>query len=137
MSNDDWKYVEERLRVLWTGVELMCDGYRIRLDLKQISQFRNVITVTINGWFRGKWLMRGDVNEEGRRFFPTRQRYLYSGKSRAVFKKMSKQTLKRLRIDPDEKYSYKDYAWRSFNALKKHLIENNQSIELRQKRNDE
>jgi len=128
MTPDDWTYVETRLRSLYSSVDLMCDGYRVTLTLRQVTPFKNAITVWVNGWLRGSWMSL--ESEEGRRFYPTHYRHYYRKAARDSLKKMSKRSRELLAPDYDKKYTYKQPMWGSFKLMKKHIIENNEKIEL-------
>lgn len=123
MTPEDWKYVEERLKGLFSPVVLDCDGYRLHLELKRISQFKNAICFYVDGFFKVKWVL--DDCEERRRFFrPITKRMLPKKASKGISKKMVKQ------FGLDKTYTNYRGDWTSFRSLKSHLIKNNKEITL-------
>ena len=117
MNNDDWKKVDNALKSVFSpGAKLLIDGYEVTLILCQKSQFQNAIAVYINGSFKGKWL--AEDCEERRRFFCCKKRTLVKEKD---FKACG-----------IRRYAYNEYFsyWTNFNKMKKHFIDNNNSIEL-------
>lgn len=128
MTPQDWKEVEERLNLFSAIVKLRCDGYEVTLVLKRISQFKNAIMVYVNGEIRGSWL--AEDCEERRRFYRPRVKSLYSQKQKAALRKVSKKLRKKFGLpNPEAKYTFYDFYWTSFKALKCHLIKHNKSIE--------
>ncbi|TEB10024.1 hypothetical protein Pmgp_02719 [Pelotomaculum propionicicum] len=106
-----------------------CDGYEVTLRLGRISQFKNAILVYINGEVRGEWLLKDC--EERRRFFQPVKRSVLSRKTCSGLRKISKKLRQKAGLpDPDAKYTYYCPYWTSFKSLKRHLIKNNDSIEL-------
>lgn len=129
MTKQDWAYVEERLKKQFAIVVLDCDGYRLSLTLKQISDMGLAIFTYINGEFKGRWML--EDCEECRRFLYPRVRYVMSAKDRKSWvKDLGKRWLKAHNIDVDKTYTAYLPWWKSFRSLKAHLIKNNTSIEL-------
>lgn len=128
MDDAGWEAVATGLEILYNKVDLICDGYRLTLQLVRISQFRNAITFYVNGEFLGKWFF--DACEERRRFFRPVRRYEYTSRMRKTMHKMSKQMLKQMNLEPDKKYTAYFSHWTSTNALRRHLEKHNTSIEL-------
>lgn len=129
MTKQDWAYVEEQLKKQFVIVNLICDGYRLSLQLSRIGKMSLAIFIYVNGELNGRWIL--DDCEERRRFFYPRVRYAMSEKDRKSWvKDFGKRWLKAHNIDVDKTYT--DYLpwWRSFHSLKTHLIKNNTSIEL-------
>lgn len=122
----EWKNVEESLKSFYHVVKLKCDEYVLTLKLEHISQFENGIGFYVNGEFKGKWLM--EDCEERRRFFQPVTRSFMTAKQKAMVKKMSKK--RRDQVDEEHKITFYRVYWKSFKALKSHLIRNNQNIEL-------
>ncbi|MDY0348750.1 MAG: hypothetical protein RBR13_07965 [Tenuifilaceae bacterium] len=56
MKNEDWKRVDQALRIPFGSVTLMCDGYRLDLQVNY-AKMRLMIIWFVNGDFRAKWLM--------------------------------------------------------------------------------
>lgn len=128
MTNGDWKYMEEELDRIYGRVELLCDGYRVQFQYGAIGKRLFIHTAYINGWFKGSWLL--DDCEERRRFYRKRSVFALPLKLRKLEKKLGKRILRQRNIDPDKRIDHYDFKWTSFNQLKKHLIANNNSIEL-------
>lgn len=126
MTPQDWKEIEKRLQYLYSLVKLKCDGYEVTLTLARISQMKNAIVVYINGEIRGKWL--AEDCEERRRFFRPVTKSIVSPKQKAGWKKLSKKT--RQELEARTRYTCYYSYWTSFSALKRHLIKNNNTIEL-------
>ncbi len=128
MKDADWKHVEETLAILYHPVELDCDGYRLRLELVRIGKMELGICFHVNGSFQGAWV-REDC-EERRRFFRPIVRPAYTGAFRKSLGKLRKATRKELGVDLEKTFTYYAMHWTSFKSLKRHLVKNNQNIEL-------
>lgn len=126
VNSEDWKDIEEKLKGIYCPVKLICDGYELTLVLERYNQYRNVISIYVNGVRKGEWHFNDC--EERRRFFCPRTKSIYSPKQMAQFKKISKKIWKEM--EAKNKYIYYQAYWTSFRALKTHLIKNNQVIEL-------
>lgn len=132
MTKEDWARVEVALAHLYRVVKLRVDEYDVALMLGQVSAYKNLIIIEVNGCFKGEWLSKDC--EERRRFCHRREQALFSAKQKATWNKMSKRAQKQLsreyRLDIEAKYEFYDPYWTSFRALKTHLINHNTSIEL-------
>lgn len=128
MTKNDWDQVKTSLERFWGSAELKIDGYQISLSLVRVSTYKLAIAIYVNGVFKGEWLMK--ECEERRRFFPKKERSLLTAKDKASWKKFSKKTRQELETKYDKKYEFYASHWTSFGSLKKHLIDNNTSIEL-------
>lgn len=128
MNRKEWQAAEEALKSLYGQVILKVDDYEVTLRLGLISTYKNGIMVYVNGKFKGQWLF--EDCEERRRFLRRKERLVTTPKQRAAFNKMSKRMQKEYQDLFDRKYESYDFYWSSFNALRKHLIENNESIEV-------
>lgn len=126
MTKEEWKKVEEDLKSPFRTVRLNCDGYKLSLALVRISTYQMGICPYIDGKIKGEWLLKDC--EERRRFFDRGERSILTAKGKKEYAKLSKKRQKELH----EKYFYDVYKpyWTSFRRLKKHLMENNESIEL-------
>ena len=129
MTAGDWKEIEEKLKSFYSIVKLRCDGYEISIVFERVGQFKNAIVVYVGGKIKGEWLMA--ECEESRRFFRKVTRSLLTQKQKAALKKMSKKFQNEFGLKST--YSYYTASWTSFKSLKKHLVENNKSIELIEK----
>ena len=126
MTKEDWAYVEETLKSPYKIVKLNCDGYILGLHLQRIGTYKLAICVYVNSKLRGDWILNDC--EERRRFFKRTQKSILSASGMKKFRKLSKKEQEEWR----EKFFYDIYSpcWTSFGSLKKHLEENNESIEL-------
>lgn len=122
MNKYDWKRVEEALKSFHNVAELRVDGYKLSLHLEQISTYKNAIMIYVEDVFKVEWF---NECEERRRFFRVERENFLTAKT---IKGLSKKRQKELK----EKYAYDYYTpiWTSFAALRRHLIANNESIEL-------
>lgn len=133
MTKEDWKKIDEELKHQFHTVHLKCDDYRVDLYLTQVGQFKLVIGVYVNGWFKGEWFKDAkSPSEEALRFFPTRYINRYSAKVKKFWLKapFGKKYCKEHDIDLNARREYKGFSWDSFPALKRHFIKHNKSIEL-------
>jgi len=129
-TKEEWQQVEERLQRLLCPVTLRCDGYEVGLTLSPINQFRNAITVSVDGWFRGVWMLIEEGSEEGRRFFPTRRKAVWrEAEKKRLIRACGKREAEK-HFDFNKRLECRDPCWSSFNSLKRHFIANNESIEL-------
>ena len=134
MQPGDWEKARKQLMHGFGSVTLICDGHRVTLRTRWISPLRMGITPYVNGTIELKWLY--EDCEERRRFMRPVTRYVLSPQVRKKIHELLKQLQKKRReellIDPvsspDRKYTYYDFAWLSFEALKKHLLSNNRKI---------
>ena len=127
MTKEEWTQSQEALKSLYHTVNLKVDGYEVAIMLQRVSTYKNAISIYIGGVFKGAWLV--DDCEERRRFVQKKEQYIFPPKKRAELKKgLSKREQKQL--DIDRKYTIYRSHWSSFGALKKHLTNNNKSIEL-------
>ena len=129
MTPEDWKEVDRCLQLFICTVKLKCDEYMVALMLCRITQLRNVIQIFVNDEVRGTWLL--DDCEERRRFMCPVKKPVYSQKQKANLKKLSRKARREAGLPAlDATVTvYRPY-WTSFKALKRHLIRNNNSIEL-------
>lgn len=123
MTKEEWAEVEKKLQSPWGSVDLMCDGYKLTLQVQR-DKMRLIIMIFVDGEFKGIWF---NECEERRRFFQPCKRKIYKAKT---FKGFSKRTLKSMQIDPNETITHYRPFWTAFRPLKAHLIKNNTSIEL-------
>lgn len=128
MNKEDWEIVKIRLERLYTPIKLNCDGYELTLILVRDGQFSNYIQFYVNGKFRLEWF--NEDCEERRRFFRKSERSRLNSKSRAELKKLKTSKKRMKELEERAKYIIYDPMWKSFNSLKKHLIANNENIEL-------
>lgn len=127
MTPEQWQEIEKKLSHPWgIPVRLRVDGYDLTLAVRARKPLRFVICPFVNGYFRGEWLVHnqaGEWCEEARRFLPLKKRHLFSP---ARIKRLGKKLGKKL----DKTYEHREPFFTAFAALKRHLIANNESIEL-------
>lgn len=128
MTKEQWKEAENALKSLFNYVKLKIDGYEVSLHLERIDTYKNGITVYINGKFDGNWLFQ--ECEERRRFCRKIEKSMVTSKQKAEFKKLPKKLQKEYQEFYNRKYEYYNFYWTSFNTLKRHLIKENENIEL-------
>ena len=116
MTGEEWKIVEEDLKIIGNPVKLTIDNYDITLTLGQISTYKNGIFIYINGYMKGIWLAR--ECEERKRFLQKHEHNLYDNKTNKQILKLGKKRRTELGLDDELKYvSYTSY-WTSFKQLK-------------------
>lgn len=124
MTKEEWKRTENALMQIGNIVKLNIDGYKLSLLLMQIKIYKNEILFEVDS----KLKLPSEVTEEIRkRFYPVTRKCVYN---KSKLKKLSKRRQKELLSDPHAYYEYYSVTWTSFHKLKKHLIENNENIEL-------
>jgi hypothetical protein len=96
--------------------------------LERLNTYKNIIRIYVDGKFEGKWLL--EECEQRRRFMRRREKSLMSNKQKAAFKKLSKKRQKEFQEYYDRKYVYYEPWWMAFGPLKRHLIAENESIEI-------
>ena len=128
MTKDEWAQVEKELRIIWGTVRLDVDGYDIALQLQQVRPTKNAIAIYIDGQFKGKYL--AEDCEERRRFVCKSTNNVLRGKQKTDFQKLPKKMQKDMEAKYPMTYDVYKTHWGSFGALKRHLVANNQDIQL-------
>lgn len=129
MTKEEWKQVEAALGWPYGTAKLHIDGFEVALGLARAAPLKYVITSYINGHFKGDWLITDC--EERRRFLRPVTLHLYTPKKRAeLLKRFGKRRLKEWGIDLDRTSTCYRWDWTSFAALRRHLVANNERIEL-------
>ena len=130
MTKDEWLQVKNRLSHPWGSVTLMVDGYTLMLRVEQAKALKFEIMPYVNGEFKGTWMQKD--SEEGKRFLRpvTIAAHKPAEKARLV-KGMSKKMIKAIFGDRlDATFTVFLWGWPTFGPLQRHLIANNQVIEL-------
>jgi hypothetical protein len=131
MTADDWKKLEAALRSPFGRAVLTVDGYALTLEVQQAKPLKFVIGFYVDGWFKGEWAL--DDCEERRRFCCPKKGHLFSPAARAKMKKgLSKRSIAKYLPNVDKAFTWYSSVWSSFAPLKRHLIANNKSIELKE-----
>ena len=102
MTGEEWKIVEEDLKIIGNPVKLTIDNYDITLTLGQISTYKNGIFIYINGYMKGIWLAR--ECEERKRFLQKHEHNLYDNKTNKQILKLGKKRRTELGLDDELKY---------------------------------
>lgn len=127
MSPKQWQRVADELALPWGRAALRCDGYVLTLQVVPISPLRYAIEVYVDGWIKGAWL---DTDcEERRRFMRPVNVHLFSPAERRRMLAGIRRPTKELRELADKRMTLYQSRWKSFRALQRHLVANNQVIE--------
>jgi hypothetical protein len=131
MTAEEWKKVEAALQSPYGRAVLAVDSYELTLQVQQLKPLKFAIGFYVDGWFKGEWLT-SDC-EERRRFCRRMESAVYSPAQRAkITKGFSKRNVAKYFPDMAKKFTWYSNAWSSFGALKRHLVANNQQIELKE-----
>lgn len=131
MTNEDWKYVEDRLSNPFGSVKLLVDGYNVTLVCQPEKPLHYSITVFIDGNFYAKWVLNDcDIR---RRFCSRHTKCYLDQKARNRLKREKKSVREEVKKRATTEY-YMPF-WNSFRSMKNHFIKNNTSIELVGKEN--
>jgi len=125
MTGQDWKKVEDALSSPYGQAKLLVDGYEVRLEVDRLKGLQFAIWVWVDGWIKTEWATAD--SEIGRRFYRPAQSYAFSADMRKALNAVPK---KHRPADPGEKITSYMPHWLSFGPLKRHLLKNNQNIEL-------
>lgn len=128
MTKDEWDQVEKAVESQFCVTNLTVDGYSLKLILERIGRYELGIAVYIDGEIRGEWIMKDC--EERRRFYRRSTRSVLNKKEKDMLKKMSKKRRDEFAKEYNTTYDVYYPYWQSFRALKKHLIDNNNDIQL-------
>lgn len=126
----------QRAAEQWLGTtELQCDGYRIRTYRQEVKRNQLGLVLYVNGQIKGIWCDARQPCPE-QRFLRKRERYIFKAADRKMLKALSKTKKKELRrssplVDnPDAKVIWFDVIWPSAKALRRHLEQVCESIEI-------
>lgn len=127
MTKQEWDEAEKALKDFFHQVHFCIDGYKVTVRLVRVSTYKNAIAIYVDGVFRGEWLI--NECEYRRRFLPKKEKHLFTAKQMEDLRKqlrLSKKACERY----NSTFTYYDAHWASFAAMKRHLIANNDNIEL-------
>lgn len=125
MTKEEWESIECKLCFPGEGVHLKVDGYDITLRVL-MDKMKLVIAVYVNGSIKAEWIMEdGDIR---RRFYQRRKHSLLTAADKKKLAKECKSVQKAVK-ERAAYYSFTPY-WASFRSLKRHLVKNNESIEI-------
>lgn len=129
MKPADWEWVRLQLSTPYgLPVRLLCDGIKLDLAVVQTRPLRYVIHIYVDGLFRGAWSSPKLPCEEQRRFMRRTERAMHTAKQLAILKPLYRAA--QVRQMAAKKFVWFQPTWPSFEALKKHLVANNQVIAL-------
>ncbi|OYZ03461.1 MAG: hypothetical protein B7Y42_00340 [Polaromonas sp. 28-63-22] len=129
MTKEEWAAVEAGLRYPYDSVKLLVDGHNLTLQVQPDKPMKMVIAWYVDGAFKGAWL-KAD-SDIGKRFACPHAVHLYTPTQKARIRKdYGKRGTAKYFPELDRKATYLGWTWASFRSLKKHLIANNQSINI-------
>lgn len=129
ITKEQWLKVSYALSHPYGSASLICDGYTVNLQVVSTGKLKFAIQPYIDGWSKGKWLL--EDCEERRRFMRPNTMRLYTAKQIAEMTKgLSKSAVRKYMPGLDKKIPFYSLVWPGFAALKRHLIANNQVIEI-------
>ena len=149
ITNADWLKIKDVCSSIYGKAELIIDGFEVTIHrrlqrVKNGSQIKVINAIFVNGVMEGKWFNGFDCktgrcdSEEVTRFFPLQTKMRHSDAKKELSKLKSKKKIKFIKDFYEELYG-KDFLEQklyfqcsnpSFQALKKHWIANNKSIEV-------
>lgn len=123
ISKEEWKQIENHLLYPGATEYLQCDQYLVTLKVGA-EKLRMYIYIYVDGWFRGEW-SRSDCD--------IRRRFLCAVKDN-LFRRMptkgrSGRPYVTKKVKKSGEFTYYVPTWRSFSALRKHLVKNNTTIQ--------
>ena len=129
LSKEQKAMLAEKLSNPWGQVKLICDGYRITLNVERVKAMQYRVVTYVNGEWKGVWFSGREEHPE-QKFLNKKTRYAYSPTFRA---KMLKLVGKRaFAKDPDYSKTYVSYdiSWASGKAAIAHLCRVCESVEI-------
>lgn len=129
-DRDTWERIKFELSNPWGAVNLKVDGYDVSLRISRKNPLRFVIVVYVNGHFKGRWMLMNEESEEGRRFFPILARRVLRGKRRVRYIDAIGKRAAKTDSLLQECITYRLPYWSSVDALRRHFVKHNQSIEV-------
>ena len=130
MTKEEWESIERKLCFPGAYARLKVDGYSITLKVMRYKM-KMVIAVYTDGYIKGEWLVEDcDIR---RRFYQRRKHSLLTAADKKKLAKERKSVQKAVQ-ERAAYYSFSPY-WASFRSLKRHLMKNNESIEICEENN--
>jgi len=127
LSKEEWIDLENSLLWPLAQREILCDGYKVTLQVRNLKKLQLGIFVFVDGYMKGKWVL--EDCEERRRFLCPVTRPIFRGKERQKLE----QYLAKLEHRPSRhKETITGYYswWTDFTAMRRHFERNNQEIRL-------
>lgn len=129
ITKEQWQKVQDALSSPYGQATLICDGYRVNLQVVPVGNLKFGILPYVNGWSKGEWLTKDC--EERRRFMRSKTIRLHTAKQIAEMTRgLTKRAVKKYMPGLDKTMTVYSLAWQSFAALKRHLTANNKVIEF-------
>lgn len=128
MTPADWAAVEMELSSPWGDVELLCDGFKLTVQVRRVKPLKYAMLVYVDGVVKGVWSNADKPCEEQRRFMRPVSVKLHKPADLAKLKPLY--SAKQFREMSSRKYEYFLPQWNSFKPLQRHLLKNNQVITL-------
>lgn len=127
LSKEEWTTIENSL--LWPLAQrkLLCDGYEVTLQVRNLKKLQLAIFVFVNGYMKEKWML--EDCEERRRFLRPMKRPIFRSKDSQKLE----QRLAKLQDRPSRhKETITGYYgwWTDFTAMRRHFCRHNQDIRL-------
>lgn len=128
MTPQQWQEVADQLALPWGSARLYCDGYELTMQVAPVAPLRYVIRVYVGGRIEGRWLTQ--ECEERRRFLRPVQIPLYTPTDKKKLLAGIKRPSQAFRdsLGLDKKVTVYRPDWKSFRALKAHLLAHNTDI---------
>lgn len=126
-TREQWADIERRLGSPYGRVDLKCDTFELTLLVEAVKPRQFTIMVFVDGSFRGTMLSTDC--EERRRFMRPRTRCYFKARD---YKSWRRAFGKKTADEQKAKFTYRHYEpfWPAFGPLKRHLLANNERIEL-------
>lgn len=126
MTKEEWKKVEDWWDTGFSSVKLMVDRHEIQLhNIIDKKKMTVSVEIYVDGYIKGEYSNKD--SEIGNHFWQRIKKALYSTKE---LKERAKIWGKRHEAAQQSYFEYNLPYWRSFNAFKKHLTQNNTDIKL-------
>ena len=129
LTKEQKEMLAETLTTPWGGVELLCDGYRIALQVQRVKELTYRVTTFVNGKWEGKWMSGKEAHPE--------QKFLNKKTHRACspsFKAKMEKIMGKRAVAKDPYYSKTfityDVSWASGKAAITHLCRVCESVEI-------
>lgn len=131
LSKEEREQLAVELSTPWGNVVLLCDGYRIALQVQRARGALTYRVVTyVNGQFRGEWMGASKEFPE-QKFLRKSVRPLYSAAKRAAMQKsLGKRAYAKYCKGMDAKITLFDPSWASGKAALAHLCKVCESVEV-------
>lgn len=129
MTKEEWDQAKTILASAYGVVQLVVDGFNLTLQVVRVAEMRYEIMPYVNGKFEGRWITQ--KTDESVRFLRPKTVSLYTPKEKARAKKLRKEIRDAVYPGLEKQTTYYIWGWSSFASLKRHLLANNKSIELK------